>query len=205
MVKSSKLKSVYDKSTVEDQRRIYREWAETYDTDTLQDFGWMGFKPAATEFEKRVKDKQATILDAGCGTGLSGKALHELGYSQIHGRDLSPEMLEKARKTNVYQSLAEIDLTQPIKEATSFDAIFSCGVFGFGPPFAEHIRHLTALLGKEGYAVITVNGKGWIEKDWDSELKRVVENHGLNLEEILDIKYIENEDIDGKLLIFRGA
>lgn len=204
MVKSSKLKSVYDKSTVEDQRRIYREWAETYDNDTLQDFGWIGFQPAAEEFEKRVADKNAVILDAGCGTGLSGKALFELGYTEIHGRDLSPEMLAKARETNVYQSLAEIDLTQSINEDRDYHAIFSCGVFGFGPPFAEHIRHLTELLKPDGYAVITVNGKGWIEKGWENELTRVVRTHDLNLEEVLDIKYIENENIDGKLLIFKG-
>lgn len=204
MVKSSKLKSVYDKSSVEDQRRIYKDWAETYDADTQENFGWMGFVPASQEFAKRVKEKNAHIMDAGCGTGLSGIALAKAGYINIEGRDLSPEMLAKAELTGVYKSLEEIDLTMPIKTDELYDAVFSCGVFGFGPPFAEHLRHLTAILKPEGYGVITVNGKGWHEKNWAHELPQVVEKYKLNLEEQLDIEYLENEGIDGKLLIFRG-
>lgn len=205
MVKSSKLKSVYDKSSVEDQRRIYREWAATYDAETLEGFGWMGFRPAAEELQKRLPNKNALILDAGCGTGLSGKALADLGFTNIHGRDLSPEMLEKAKATGVYKSLDETDMTQPLEEPRLYDAVFSCGVFGFGPPYPEHLRHLTNLLKPEGLAVITVNGKGWKEKNWEKELNETVEKHTLDLKEILDIKYLENEDIDGKLLIFGSS
>jgi predicted TPR repeat methyltransferase len=143
-------------------------------------------------------------MDAGCGTGLSGIALAKAGFINIEGRDLSPEMLAKAEVTGVYKSLEEIDLTMPIQTDELYDAVFSCGVFGFGPPFAEHLRHLIAILKPEGYAVITVNGKGWVEKNWEHELPKVVKKYKLNLEEQLDIEYLENEDIDGKLLIFRG-
>lgn len=204
MVKSSKLKNVYGNKTVEDQRQIYREWAKTYDSQTTGEFGWMGFKPAAAEFAKRITDKNARILDAGCGTGLSGVALHKEGFTNIEGRDLSPEMLDEAKKTDVYTLLEEADLTRPIKVAENYDAIFSCGVFGFGPPDPCHLPHLLNLLKPGGFAVITVNGKGWLEKNWPEKLEEVVKENALKLEEQLDIGYLENEDIDGKLLIFRG-
>ncbi len=204
MVKSSKLKDVYGNKTVEDQRKIYREWAKTYDAQTTGEFGWMGFKPAAAEFAKRVTEKNAIVLDAGCGTGLSGVALSKEGFTNIDGRDLSPEMLEQAEKTGVYQSLDEVDLTRPIETSKRYDAIFSSGVFGFGPPDPCHLHHLLKLLKPGGYAVITVNGNGWIEKNWPENLKKAVEENNLKLEEELDIKYLENEDIDGKLLIFMG-
>ncbi len=195
MVKSAKLKSIYGKKTVDDQKQIYKNWAETYDADTLGDFGWVGFKPAADEFAKRVKDKSALVMDAGCGTGLSGVALSQVGFTNIHGYDLSPEMLMKAKETGVYDMLNEIDLTNPIKVDQSYDAIFSCGVFGFGPPYIEHLRHLLATLKPDGYAIITVNGKGWIDKNWEQELPKVIEQHSLNLEEQLEIDYLENENI----------
>lgn len=204
MVKSSKLKSVYDKSTVEDQRKIYKNWAETYDAETLGEFGWMGFKPAAEEFAKRILDKNARILDAGCGTGLSGIALTEQGFTNIHGKDLSPEMLAQAKKTGVYNSLSEVDLTNPILVEEPYDAIFSCGVFGFGPPYPQHLRYLIDILNPRGHAVITVNGKGWVETKWPEELEKAVKQDALKLEETLDIEYLENEGINGKLLIFRA-
>lgn len=203
MVKHAKLKDVYEHKSVDDQREIYKHWAETYDAETLGEFGWMGFKPAAEEFAKRLSNKNAKILDAGCGTGLSGVALNEQGFTNIHGRDLSPEMLEQAKITGIYASLAEVDLTNPIDVKEPFDAIFSCGVFGFGPPNPEHLKHLINVLKPEGYAIITVNGKGWIETNWPEALEKAVKESNLHLEEVLDIEYLENEDINGKLLIFR--
>jgi len=204
-VKSEKLNDVYSQNrSVEDQRKIYRDWAETYDEQTVNEFGWMGFKPAAEAFAERVTDKSSTVLDAGCGTGLSGVALLEQGFSNIHGLDLSPEMLLVAKKTGAYKTLCEADLTQPLTSGASFDAIFACGVFGFGPPHPEHIHHLVEVLKPGGLAMLTVNGKGWIDMDWDIKLPEVVRKHDLSLEEDLEIPYLEKEDISGKLLVFRA-
>ncbi len=204
MVKHAKLKDVYGHKSVEDQREIYKNWAETYDAETLGEFGWMGFKPAAEEFAKRISNKDARILDAGCGTGLSGTALSEQGFTNIHGCDLSPEMLEQAKKTGVYKSLTEVDLTNSINVKEPYDAIFSCGVFGFGPPFPEHLHHLIDILKSEGQAIITVNGKGWVDTNWSENLPKAIEKSDLQLSETLDIEYLENEGIKGKLLIFRA-
>ena len=203
--KSDKLKEVYRDRTVEDQRNIYRDWAETYDQQTTGEFGWMGFKPAAEGFTERVKDKGARILDAGCGTGLSGEALATHGFTNIHGRDLSPEMLEIAAGRGVYQSLGEIDLTVPLDQEEPFDAVISVGVFGFGPPDPEHIRHLTAAVKPGGLVILTVNGKGWVDKDWGTVLPKAVADHGLHLVEQIDIPYLEIEEINGKLLVFEGG
>jgi len=203
-VNSETLKNVYSKNrTVEDQREIYRKWAETYDQETTGEFGWMGFRPAAKAFAQRVSDRTLRVMDAGCGTGLSGVALAEHGFANIHGRDLSPEMLAIAEKTGVYASLSEIDLTQEISE-DPYDAIFACGVFGYGPPHAEHIRLLVDATKPNGLIILTVNGNGWNDMEWDKKLSMVVSEHNLNLEENLDIEYLEKEKIGGKLLVFRA-
>ncbi len=203
-VNSDTLKNVYSSNrTVDDQREIYRKWAETYDEQTTGEFGWMGFRPAAEAFAQRVTDRACRIMDAGCGTGLSGVALAEHGFSNLHGRDLSPEMLAVAEKTGVYSSLEEIDLTKPVEEEP-YDAIFACGVFGYGPPHAEHIQHLIQATKSDGLVILTVNGNGWNDMDWESNLKHVVSVHSLTLEECLDIEYLEKEQIGGKLLVFRA-
>jgi predicted TPR repeat methyltransferase len=50
------------------------------------------------------------ILDAGCGTGLCGALLRPFA-SKLHGVDLSPGMLEKARADGQYDALTEGELT----------------------------------------------------------------------------------------------
>lgn len=203
-VKSDQLKNIYSKNrTVDDQREIYRKWAEDYDRDTTGEFGWIGFKPAAQAFADWVKDRHCRILDAGCGTGLSGVALAKHGFLRIHGRDLSPEMLAVAEKTKAYTSLGEVDLTIPLMEEP-YDAVFSCGVFGYGPPHAEHLPHLINATKSNGYVILTVNGNGWLDMDWESKLATVLAENALHLEECLDIEYLSKEEIGGKLLVFRA-
>jgi predicted TPR repeat methyltransferase len=50
------------------------------------------------------------ILDAGCGTGLCGALLRPFA-NRLHGVDLSPGMLEKARADGHYDALIECELT----------------------------------------------------------------------------------------------
>jgi predicted TPR repeat methyltransferase len=50
-----------------------------------------------------------SILDLGCGTGLSGAAFADLA-SRLDGVDLSPAMIEKARARNIYDALAVADI-----------------------------------------------------------------------------------------------
>jgi predicted TPR repeat methyltransferase len=49
------------------------------------------------------------VLDLGCGTGLSGAAFRDRA-GQLHGVDLSPAMIEKARARGVYDSLRVGDI-----------------------------------------------------------------------------------------------
>ena len=51
----------------------------------------------------------------GCGTGLVGQALKELGYTSIVGVDASSGMLETAGKKEAYRELKELFLGQPDK------------------------------------------------------------------------------------------
>ena len=65
----------------------------------------------------------ASILEAGCGTGLSGEAHSAAGYKNLHGIDISPEMLEVAKTKGIYQSLKRGNLLERLPYDTgSFDA-----------------------------------------------------------------------------------
>ena len=55
--------------------------------------------------------KDASILDAGCGTGQAGALLAAAGYTNVDGADLSPEMREVAARLGVYRNLYRLDMT----------------------------------------------------------------------------------------------
>ena len=63
-----------------------------------------------------------SILDLGCGTGLAGVKIKEF-CSNLEGIDLSNEMLNQARKTDVYDRLDHVDI---IEYLSSFDLDFDC-------------------------------------------------------------------------------
>ena len=45
------------------------------------------------------------ILDLGAGTGLCGEVLRNAGFENVDALDISSEMLEEARKKNIYKNL----------------------------------------------------------------------------------------------------
>lgn len=53
--------------------------------------------------KKYFTNKNADILDMGCGAGRTTFGIKEMGYDSIVGVDFSPQMIEKAKKLNRYQ------------------------------------------------------------------------------------------------------
>jgi len=141
----------------EDLKEYYDQWCRNYDRD-VQNEEYCGPEYIAAYFDLlpkklgkflNLRDPEIQILDAGCGTGLVGVALHRRGYKNIDGFDISPGMVEAAAKTDSYRKLeggTACDLTQNIKyyADNQYDASMSCGVFTLGhvPPTAveEMIR-----------------------------------------------------------------
>lgn len=203
-VKAEQLKNVYGEMSVDEKKAFYKDWAETYDAQTQGEFGYVGFETSAKEFSKRVGDKSASVLDAGCGTGLAGEVLAKEGFVNLDGADFSPEMLERAELTKAYNNLHQVDLTKSVALETQYDAIFSVGVFGFGPPYIGDLVHLFDVVKPGGLVFMTVNGKGWVDTNWEQELPKVIEKHQLNLEEQFEIPYLLNEGIKGIVLVFRA-
>ena len=198
----SRLSKVYNHSG--DKRSLFDDWAATYDHDLVEDLGYVADAEACRLFESLVPDRLARILDAGCGTGLVGRRLNQLGYTNIHGNDYSEKMLDKARATGVYQALEQHDLTLPIETDEVFDAAIAVGVFGFNLPSVEHLVNVTNSLKTGGIAIVTVNGRAWKEDDWASRLEGFNDSYpGAQLVEVEVIDYLRNEGIDGRLLTLK--
>lgn len=110
----------------------YDAWSETYDEDTIDNWGRQDPDVGADVFARHVPI-DARILDAGAGTGIVGKLLADKGYGNIAGIDLSEGMLEQARFKGVYQELRQMVLGERLDYADDeFDAVISIGVFTQG-------------------------------------------------------------------------
>ena len=86
------LESVYSSQSSHQVRDAYAAWAATYDGETAA-LGYLLPFLIAAWVARYVPRGEGPLLDAGCGTGLSGPQLKALGYDDLAGLDLSQDML----------------------------------------------------------------------------------------------------------------
>lgn len=143
-------------------KELYRDWAETYDDTMVGGLGYLSPEKAAKLLALYVSDNNACILDVGTGTGLVGKELKTLGYSNIEGIDYSAPMLEVAHATGAYQNLHEADLNEPLSIAdNTYDALICIGTFTHGHVGADCLDELFRILKPGGNFVTAIRKDYW--------------------------------------------
>jgi 2-polyprenyl-3-methyl-5-hydroxy-6-metoxy-1,4-benzoquinol methylase len=71
------------------------------------------------------ENRSSSILDLGCGTGIHANMFAEIGYT-VHGKDISPEMIEIAKKTfNRKELQFEIGDVRSFKTINKYDVVVS--------------------------------------------------------------------------------
>ncbi|MEQ8432675.1 MAG: class I SAM-dependent methyltransferase [Oceanicaulis sp.] len=145
----------------EETRDAYKDWAKSYDEDTVEGMGYVAPSVAADKVKSLVKP-DAVILDAGCGTGLAGVELAERGFKTIDGMDLSPEMLDVAREKGAYRTLQPEDMTKPLSyETDTYDAVVCVGTFTHAHVGPKGFNELVRITRKGGPIVATVHEEVW--------------------------------------------
>jgi SAM-dependent methyltransferase len=152
----SALEEVYAAGSAEELSSAYARWSCDYDRETIE-LGYCLPFVAPAWLARHVPAGAGPILDAGCGTGLSGPYLRALGYSTIEGLDFSDEMLGLARQRNVYRVLKRATLGESLPWADGhFAAFLSTGVFTEGHAPASSLEELVRITRPGGHAVFTV-------------------------------------------------
>jgi predicted TPR repeat methyltransferase len=151
---SDPLERVRTARAVGDVRAAYDDWAAKYDADVLEKHSYTGPTEVAGVFA-RYMPSDSRVLDAGAGTGLTGVALRELGFSDIVGIDLSEAMLEVARARGVHRELRQMDLVERLDfEPDSFDGAIASGVFTAPYALAPAFDELARVTRPGGYVVV---------------------------------------------------
>ena len=147
------LEAAYGLDSPDANRRLYRDWAATYDEDFAERSGYRLAGLVANAFLDA--GGSAPVLDAGCGTGLIAE--HLPVSLAIDGVDISSEMLAQAKRKSRYGKLVEADLTGPLPFADAvYAGLTSAGTFTHGHVGPEALRELLRVL-KPG-AVCAISG-----------------------------------------------
>ena len=135
---------------------IYDNWAEDYERNVAS-WGYTTPAVAAGLFGRYVKPEGGPVLDAGAGTGITGEILALLGYKDIVGIDVSPKMLELARRKGAYRELREMELGGQLDlPSDAFSAVVSTGVFTAGHAPPESFDDLIRVTKPGGHMIFSV-------------------------------------------------
>ncbi len=112
--------------------QLFDEYAPTFDAHLVQTLRY----DAPEKLVELVCEvsapaaRQWSVLDLGCGTGLSGLAFSPYA-KELVGVDLSGKMLEKAQARGIYARLERMDLLAMMQKeaAFSYDVLISTDVF----------------------------------------------------------------------------
>jgi len=176
------LDNAYGLAGAEATQGFYRGWAETYE-DEVRRNGYVTPARCARALADAVEDLTQPLLDLGCGTGLSGEAFHEAGFTCIDGTDFSEEMLaHAAKKPDLYRKLTPGDLNNPIPaEPGEYASIAAVGVFSPGHAPADTIDKVMALLPTGGCFVFSLNDHAMDDPSYAGRVCEIVDTGSADL------------------------
>ena len=130
-------------------------FADEYDDIVVNELKYTAYQRLPRKVIELLDRATASILDLGCGTGLSADLFFEKDF-QVTGVDLSPKMIEEAR-FRPFKKLVCQSLSKPLKVGKApFDAITCLGVLDFVSKPFEVVEKILSHLKPEGLLSITV-------------------------------------------------
>lgn len=169
------LAEAHEPGTPGEARALYDRWSATYERE-VGEAGYATPRRVAAALASAVADREAPILDMGCGTGLSGLALREVGFATIDGVDVSSRMLVQAEDKAAYRALIHAAPSKPTAQIARGDyaAVVACGVIGpGGAPFALFDACM-GLLNAGGVFVLSLNDRALAEPESEAAIERWV-------------------------------
>lgn len=111
-------------------RQLFDSAAQVFDQQLQQGLRYRLPQLIAQKIIALYPDKKLHVLDLGCGTGLLGAQLGKL-QGRLVGVDVSPKMLEQARRYELYDSLEVADLHDTLRDVppASYDVVAALDVF----------------------------------------------------------------------------
>ena len=193
--RDSRLQWIYASQGTDELRERYDVWAADYDSD-LDDLRWRA-PQAGAERCSHFTQPGMEILDAGCGTGLVGVALAELGHDRIVGFDLSPGMLEQSAARGVYAELHHGSLLERLPfDDRRFGSVVAVGVFTLGHVDGSAFAELARVTASGGHVSIAFRDDVMDQLGCRAEQQRLIDAGTWELVEVTEGSALIYEDGD---------
>ena len=136
-------------------QRVFDRLAPDFDK-RLRGLGYRGPELVIEHLSKYIgPDVRLDVLDAGCGTGLSGPLLRGLARSLV-GVDLSSKMIAQARARGAYDELVVQELSEFMRgRRGAFDAVICVDTFIYFGSIDEPLRAARTCLRSGGFVAFT--------------------------------------------------
>lgn len=171
---------LWTERSVEETIAVYSDWAETYDTD-IHKRGYHTPARIAAALKPHLPKGDGTVLDFGCGTGISGDALRNMGIAPLHGTDITTEMLEAAASKNIYEKLWVGTPGDVPCAPGDYVAIVAAGVVSLGAAPPETLDQLVDALARGGLIALSFNDPTLADGRYDAALNAHLQNGTLAL------------------------
>ena len=191
------LNGAYALEKPDDHLDYYREFAAYYDRSFAEALGYI-YPQAIASVLAACRPGDGPVLDIGCGTGLVATAIHtQAPQTVIHGVDLSPEMLEKARAKDAYAALFAADLTGDISHLPDgYAGIVSAGTFTHGHLGPGPLLALLDHCSRGAVAVIGVNRQHFEAKGFETALAGLHGAGRISEPVLKEVKMYDGSDAD---------
>jgi predicted TPR repeat methyltransferase len=145
-------------------RRLFDQHAPEFDQALVERLDYRGPQLLLDAVRAHARGRLGSVLDLGCGTGLSGAAFRPY-CDWLTGVDISPGMVEQARAKGLYDRLAVADLLEFLAGeagaqnhlALAADVFVYCSDIA---PIASGVAQVLAPGGLFAFSVETYEGPG---------------------------------------------
>ncbi len=170
------LNDAYSVKTPEDNIKLYKVWASSYDDDFAKKNDYRSPVLISNYYDKYSNKNDVPVLDVGAGTGLIAEVMSKKNTIDIDAIDISPEMLESAKSKNCYNKLIEADLTKNLDiDNNYYGAIVSAGTFTHGHIGPNALDELLRVTKPSGLFVITIHSKVYVNQNFEQKFQDINE------------------------------
>ena len=170
------LNDAYSVKTPEDNIKLYKVWASSYDDDFAKKNDYRSPVLISNYYDKYSNKNDVPVLDVGAGTGLIAEVMNKKNTIDIDAIDISPEMLESAKSKNCYNKLIEADLTKKLNISNNYyGAIVSAGTFTHGHIGPNALDELLRVTKPSGLFVITIHSKVYVNQNFEQKFQDINE------------------------------
>lgn len=153
------LNAAYALRTPDDNRRLYAEWAKSYDDGFAREMDYQLPRLVALVLGE-VYQGRGPVLDVGAGTGLVAENIAGRATLEVDALDISADMLAVAASKGLYRQTIEADLTGKIGLADAvYDAVVSSGTFTHGHVGPDALDELLRVARPGATFVLSINAE----------------------------------------------